>query len=283
MLARMLTRLIDAQQGWSAPLGGFLQRLFAAIFRPVRPIKDFLNGTWLGHPVHSALTDLPIGILTLVLVFDVLDLRQAADVSLLLGILAMTASAVAGVADYVDTAGVTRNRATVHSSLMVVGLVVLLVSLVLRLGGPADRIVPVLLDFVGYGIVTAGAYVGGEVVYMLGNMVNRHAWRSGGERWQALDVAEIPEGVPTRAKAGAQTLVLVRQGETILALHDTCAHAGGPLSQGRLVGDSIECPWHQSRYRLSDGHRTQGPTTFDQPAYEVRPTDAGGWEARRTG
>jgi nitrite reductase/ring-hydroxylating ferredoxin subunit/uncharacterized membrane protein len=283
MLARMLTRLIDAQQGWSAPLGGFLQRLFAAIFRPVRPIKDFLNGTWLGHPVHSALTDLPIGILTLVLVFDVLDLRQAADISLLLGILAMTASAVAGVADYVDTAGVTRNRATVHSSLMVVGLVVLLVSLVVRQGGAGDRLVPVLLDFIGYGIVTAGAYVGGEVVYMLGNMVNRHAWRAGGERWQALDVAEIPEGAPARAKAGAQTLVLVRQGETVLALHDTCAHAGGPLSQGRLVGDSIECPWHQSRYRLSDGHRTQGPTTFDQPAYEVRRTEAGGWEARRTG
>lgn len=282
MLARMLTRLIDAQQGWSAPLGGFLQRIFAAIFRPVRPIKDFLNGTWLGHSVHSALTDLPIGILTLVLVFDVLDLRQAADIALLVGVLALIASAVAGLADYVDTEDLTRNRATVHASLMVVGLVVLIVSLLLRAGGPADRLVPVLLDFIGYGIVTAGAYVGGEVVYALGNMVNRHAWRAGGERWQPLDVAEIPEGVPTKAKAGAQTLVLVRQGDTILALHGTCAHAGGPLSQGRLVGDQIECPWHQSRYRLSNGHRAQGPTTFDQPAYEVRRAEGGGWEARRS-
>jgi nitrite reductase/ring-hydroxylating ferredoxin subunit/uncharacterized membrane protein len=231
--------------------------------------------------VHGALTDLPIGILTLGLVFDVLDLRQAADIAVLLGILTIIASAVAGYADYADTEGLPRNRATVHSALMIVGLIVLIVSLLLRRGDPADRFVPVLLAFVTYGIITAGAYVGGEVVYALGNMVNRHAWRSGGDKWQALDVTDVPEGVPTKARAGAQALVLVRQGDTILALHDTCAHAGGPLSQGKLVGDAIECPWHQSRYQLSNGHRTQGPTTFDQPAYEVRRADAGGWEARR--
>ena len=91
----------------------------------------------------------------------------------------------------------------------------------------------------------------------------------------------IPEGRPIKAKLGINQLVLVRQGETILALHDTCAHAGGPLNEGKLVDGQIECPWHYSRYRMENGHVTRGPSVYDQPAYEVRAKDGGGWEARR--
>jgi nitrite reductase/ring-hydroxylating ferredoxin subunit len=172
--------------------------------------------------------------------------------------------------------------ATVHSVLMTTAAVLYLISAIMRLGGPADRTVPVVLSVVAFLILTAGAYVGGEVVYTLGNMVNRHAWRFHGQpKWQALDVTEIPEGVPTKAKAGAQALVLVREGETIHAMHDVCAHAGGPLSEGRIVDGCIECPWHFSRYELATGYKKAGPTTYDQPRYEVRRTEAGGYEALR--
>ncbi len=282
MLARFLIRLIDAQSGWARPFGDFNHRWLAAIFRPLRFLKDFLNGKWLGHPVHGALTDLPVGIFTMLIVFDLLGLRQAADVSLWFGLLTLVGAAVAGLADYTDTDGRARTVATVHGTLMTLAGVLYLVSGVMRLGGPADVMVPVVLSFVAYGVMTAGAYVGGEVVYTLGNMINRHAWRFWGEpRWQALDVTEIPEGVPTKAKAGAQTLVLVRRGETIHALHDVCAHAGGSLSEGPVVDDCIECPLHQSRYELATGYKRQGPTTYDQPRYEVRRSATGGWEALR--
>src|SRR5439155_16308537 len=133
----------------------------------------------------------------------------------------------------------------------------------------------------------AGAYVGGDVVYVLGNMVSRHAFRGAGTKWIALEPAEteggdIPEGRPIKAKLGINALVLVRQGERILALHETCAHAGGPLSEGTLMDGTIQCPWHGSRYRLENGHLVSGPSVYDQPAYEVRARDGGGWEARRT-
>ena len=91
----------------------------------------------------------------------------------------------------------------------------------------------------------------------------------------------IPEGRPIKAKLGINQLVLVRQGERILALHDVCAHAGGPLSEGKLVDGQIECPWHYSRYRMANGDVTRGPSVYHQPAYEVRAKDGGGWEARR--
>ncbi|MDQ3408336.1 MAG: Rieske (2Fe-2S) protein [Chloroflexota bacterium] len=281
MLARFFTRLIDAQGIWARPLGGFVQRILKAIFGPLHLVKDFLNGKWLGHSLHAALSDLPIGIYTLVLVFDVLGQREAAGIALFLGILAHAAAAVAGFADYTDTDGRPRMVATVHSTLMSVAIVIYIASLVMR-SNSGDQTVPIVLSFVGYGLVTAGAYVGGEVAYTLGNMVNRHAWRfMGAGKWQALDVTEIAEGVPVKAKAGALTLVLVRYGETIHALHDTCAHAGGPLSEGTIVDGCIECPWHGSRFELVTGYRKRSPTTYDQPRFEVRVSESGGWEARR--
>ena len=118
-------------------------------------------------------------------------------------------------------------------------------------------------------------------MFALGNMVDRHAWRPAGAKWSPLEVGDVPEGVPIKAKLGIQNLVLVRQGDTILALHDQCAHAGGPLSGGRIVDGCIECPWHQSRFELATGRRRRGPTVYDQPAYEVRPAEAGGYEVRR--
>ena len=282
MLGRALTRLIDAQAGWARPFGDWLHGLVAAIFGRMVTVRSFLNGTWLGHPLHAVLTDVPIGALTVVIVLDVLGQPVGADIALVLGILAMLASAVIGFADYSVTDGKARVRATVHSTLMIVALVLYLVSLALRAGSPVDRTAPIALSIVAYLVLSAGGFVGGDVAYVLGNMVDRHAWRPAGAKWAPLEVGDLPEGQLVKAKLGAQNLVLVRQGETILALHDQCAHAGGPLSGGRIVDGPVECPWHQSRYELTTGQRRRGPTVYDQPTYEVRPAEAGGYEARRS-
>lgn len=288
MLARWLIGLMDAQAVWTKPLGDLAHKFLFWLFHLMPPVRDFLNGRWLGHPLHAVLTDAPVGILFLVVVFDILGEGGAAAVALTLGILAMLAAALAGFADYADTDGRARERATLHSTLMILALLVYLVSLVLRIGaGSPAPATAVWLSIFAFLILSAGAYVGGDVVYMLGNMVSRHAFRGAGTRWIALEPAEmdaagqIPEGRPIKAKLGINQLVLVRHGEKILALHDTCAHAGGPLNEGKLVDGQVECPWHYSRYRLENGHVTQGPSVYDQPAYEVRPKEGGGWEARR--
>jgi nitrite reductase/ring-hydroxylating ferredoxin subunit/uncharacterized membrane protein len=284
MIGRLLLRIMRAQFGWAKPLGDFNVRWLHALFRPIRPVKDFLHGKWLGHSVHALLTDLPIGALSLTVLFDLLDLREAADISLIVGVLGMVAAAVAGAADYADTDDDPRAAATVHATLMVVSLVFYLVSLWLRLGTSAvgERTFAIFTELVAYGFLLAGAYVGGELVFALGNMINRHAWRFGTKsEWTKLDVTDIPEDKPTAAKAGAQSLVVARVGETVYALHAQCAHAGGPLAEGKIVDGCVECPWHFSRYDLATGKRTQGPTTFDQPRYQVRKADGGGWEVKR--
>jgi nitrite reductase/ring-hydroxylating ferredoxin subunit/uncharacterized membrane protein len=283
MIGRLITRLVDAQAGWARPLGEFNHRWLTALFRPIRPVKDFLNGTWLGHPVHSALTDVPIGGLTVAIVLDVIGQPVGADIALLVSVLAMLAAAVTGFADYTDTDGTARMRATVHSTLMIAALVLFAISLLVRAGNPPDRTVAVVLLVAGYLVISLGAAVGGDLVYLIGTQVNRHAWRGAGAKWVPLDLGDltdIPQGGPTKAKAGANTLILIRTGETVLALHEQCAHAGGPLSEGRIVDGCIECPWHGSRFRLENGHVARGPSMYDQPVYESRQADTG-WEVRR--
>lgn len=281
-MARFFTRLIDAQRPWSRPLGDLVHKFVHWLFHQMKPIHNFLNGTWLGHPLHAVLTDVPIGAFTIVIILDVLDQRYAADVALAFGVLAMIGAAVAGYADYADTDGLPRERATVHSTVMIVALVVYIASIFLRWGTTGDRTAAIATSIVGYLLVTVGAYIGGDVVYALGNMVDRHAFRSRGTKWAAVEApALIVENTPTKAKMGAQTLVLVRSGEAVIALHETCAHAGGPLSEGTIVNGCIECPWHGSRFELSSGHLKRGPSVYDQPRYELRKTEAGGWEGRR--
>ena len=286
-MARLLARLVALNDGWARPFGEFNRRWISAILRPLGPIKDLLHGRWLGHPLHGAATDLPIGLLLGAVILDLLGQTAAADIVLLATIVTMLLAALTGMADYADTSGTALTRATLHSTLMVVALVLLVISAVIRAGGPADRTVPVALSIIGFLIVSAGAFVGGDVVYVLGNMVSRHAFRGAGTKWIRLDTGEVndlatlPEATPTKMRAGINDLVVVRIGDTVQALHAVCAHAGGPLDQGTIVDGCVECPWHASRFRLTDGLVRQGPSVYDQPSYEIRSAEGGGYEVRR--
>ena len=289
-MSRFLTRLMALNDGWAKPFGDFNHRWVSALFRPMRPIRDFLNGTWLGHPLHPAATDIPIGALLVAVVLDFVGPPGSAFWPVVVGALFLAASAVTGLADYADTDGTARTRATLHATTMVIGTLFVLVSLVLRLVEPEHLAngAAVATLLIGFLVLTAGAYVGGDVVFVLGNMVSRHAFRGAGTKWirldtmDVMDLATLPEATPMKMRAGINDLAVVRIGDTIHALHAQCAHAGGPMAEGTVTPDGcLECPWHGSRFRLADGRQARGPAVYDQPAYEVRQAEAGGYEVRR--
>ncbi|MFO7532741.1 MAG: Rieske (2Fe-2S) protein [Candidatus Limnocylindrales bacterium] len=278
-----MTRLIDAQERWARPLGARGQRWLRPLFDRWRGAKDVLNGTWLGHPLHPSLVAVPIGTLTLMLVLDVIGQDVAADVALGLALLALVATAISGSADAVDLQGRPRTAATVHAATMVLATLLLLLSFLLRLIAGDDRGLAVVLGFAGYAVLVFGGYVGGELTYTLGAGVNRHAWRERlANDWQAIGAVEIADGKPVRVEVRGQTMVLVRDGEAVHALLETCAHAGGPLSKGRVVDGCIECPWHQSRFDLRDGRVRKGPSVYDQPTFGLRRVESGEWEIRES-
>ena len=178
----------------------------------------------------------------------------------------MLAAAVTGAADYTDTDGKRPDPRHPHATLMVIGAAgAARLPRISRAGEPTDRTVPVALSILGFLIVTAGAFVGGDVVYVFGNMVSRHAYRGAGTKWIRLDVGEVadlatlPEATPTKAKAGINDLVLVRVGDTIQALHAVCSHAGGPLAQGHLRRWLHRMPL--ARLALPDERRARPPRT----------------------
>ena len=280
MIRRFVNRNLLDKWGWGVGIADFYSAISRFILRPTW-LRSFLHGTWLGHPLHPLLTDVPIGGLTIALVLDLFGVYDGANWATGLGLLGLVAAAIAGFVDLDETDGKPRQYGGVHSTIMLAAILVYVVSMLVRLGvTPGSPTESTIIAAVGCLLIVGGAYIGGDLVFTFGNMVDRHAWRSGGTKWAALDVAEVPERQPTKARAGALSLVLVRRGDKIDALHDTCSHAGCSLSEGSVVGDTIKCPCHGSRFKLADGSVVVGPATFDQPAYEVRRAE-GKLEARR--
>jgi nitrite reductase/ring-hydroxylating ferredoxin subunit len=84
-----------------------------------------------------------------------------------------------------------------------------------------------------------------------------------------LAEGELGHASPRRVEARGVPIVLVRRGDRIHALAESCAHLGGPLSEGRVEADAIRCPWHGSLFALDDGRVLEGPSTFRQTCFEV--------------
>ena len=81
-----------------------------------RGVKDFLNGTWLGHPLHPVVTDIPVGAWTVALVLDALGERRAAKIAVGIGLLGAVGAAVSGLTDWIDTYGKPRRLGVVHAA-----------------------------------------------------------------------------------------------------------------------------------------------------------------------
>jgi NAD(P)H-dependent nitrite reductase small subunit len=67
-------------------------------------------------------------------------------------------------------------------------------------------------------------------------------------------------------------IALFNLGGRFYALDDTCPHAGGPLSEGSIEGEDVECPWHGSRFNLETGEATAPPAAESVARYNVRVT-----------
>jgi nitrite reductase/ring-hydroxylating ferredoxin subunit len=85
-----------------------------------------------------------------------------------------------------------------------------------------------------------------------------------------LSESNLPDGKPVRVDHNGTPILLVRSGSQIYALGETCSHLGGPLSEGKLEGEIIQCPWHGSRFSIRDGHVIDGPAVHPQPCLEAR-------------
>ena len=50
-----------------------------------------------------------------------------------------------------------------------------------------------------------------------------------------------------------ERVAIFRNGDTLSAVHNVCAHQNGPLGEGKIVAGCITCPWHGFQYNPHDG------------------------------
>lgn len=273
------------------PLDEKLQKLLdKTLYGGGRPsaqkARNFLNGTWLGEPLHVVLTDVPIGAWTVAMACDALDLildrgqfAYACETSIGIGLVAAAGAAVTGMTDWSDVDPPARRVGLIHGLLNLSGTALFATSLFLRkkklLG--SGRIMSVL----GYAVMSYAAHLGGKLVYEHRVGVDRTDGEAFPEQFAAvLPEANLIDGQLTRAMYQDTPILLVRRGDRIFALAETCSHFSGPLSEGKLEGDTVVCPYHFSRFALEDGRVMDGPAVHPQPCLEVR-TRNGRIEVRR--
>ena len=162
-------------------------------------LKDFLQGKWLGHPLHPALVHVPMGLFPAALVFDVLSragiggnaMARTSFACVAAGLLVALISAPAGMADWLavkpgrpaHTIGLT------HMGLNVVAIVLWAVNLGLRWGdvGSRPRVAwgELALSILGTALVLVSGYLGSRMVFDQGTGVARYSKK----RWRELALA----------------------------------------------------------------------------------------------
>ncbi len=270
---------VISRQDWLKPVEKTLTLLArATLERPssfAQKVRNFLHGTWLGHPLHPAITDVPLGAWTAATIFDIYEastgddaLAAGADTAVKVGLIGAGCAAVAGFTDWHFTYEKPRRVGALHALINVAATACYLGSWWQRRQG--DRRAGLTSGFVGYGLSILGAYLGGHLVFNERIGVN-HAPEELPTKFTAVMAEkDLTEGKMHKAEVDGVPIFLVRKEDHIFAMAEKCSHLGGPLSEGKFDGETVECPWHYSKFAIEDGRIIAGPAAYRQPCFEVR-------------
>jgi nitrite reductase/ring-hydroxylating ferredoxin subunit/uncharacterized membrane protein len=253
-------------------------KLQAGVYAAVRPqrLRDLLHGTWLGHPVHPVLVQVPVGAFVSSAVLDLLPgRRRSSTVLVALGTAGSVPAVAAGLADWSQMTRDRRRVGLVHAAANTVAVGLYAASLLARLRGRSAR--GKALGFAGLAVAGAGAYLGGHLAYAQAGGTNQAApevVRIPEDWTEVTSLSSLPEGKPAVRTVGDVAVLLYRQGDRVTAMIERCGHETGPLGAGEVTGSGADacviCPWHGSTFRLVDGRVVHGPAGNDQPVLRSR-------------
>jgi NADPH-dependent 2,4-dienoyl-CoA reductase/sulfur reductase-like enzyme/nitrite reductase/ring-hydroxylating ferredoxin subunit len=70
---------------------------------------------------------------------------------------------------------------------------------------------------------------------------------------------DLPPDSLVGVDRGESRILLIRRDDTVSAFDGSCPHAGAPLAEGVLDGDTVICPWHKAAFCLSTGACLEPP------------------------
>ncbi|MGY1736354.1 Rieske 2Fe-2S domain-containing protein [Geodermatophilus sp. SYSU D00684] len=250
-----------------------------AVLRPAA-LKDALHGTWLGHPLHPVLVQVPVGSWTSAGLLDAVPpLRPAATVLIATGVAVSVPAAMSGAADWSEQEVGVRRLGALHAVSNVAALSLYVGSLVARAKGRGT--LGRVLAYAGLGIATGSAAIGGHMSYAQSSGASHAATAARALTSDWIDLGpldDLPEGRPALRTAGgsgvAAPLAAVRRGGRVDVFVGACSHLAGPLYEGAVEEvrghECLVCPWHGSAFDLENGEPRRGPAANPQEKLEVR-------------
>ena len=265
-----------------------------AVQSALRPqlVKDLLHGTWLGHPVHPVLAQVPVGTWLSAGLLDLVPpLRPAATTLIGVGVAAAVPTALAGAADWSEAGTGVRRLGALHAAANSAALGLYVGSLIARSKGRGA--LGRGLAYAGLGIAGSSAAIGGHMTYSQSSGVSHSATAARALTSDWIDLGpldDLPDGRPAlRTGTGTSTavpLAVVRRGARVDVFVGACSHLSGPLYEGSVEevrGEQcLVCPWHDSAFDLDSGAPRRGPAANAQEKLEVR-MEAGRVQARPAG
>jgi nitrite reductase/ring-hydroxylating ferredoxin subunit len=86
---------------------------------------------------------------------------------------------------------------------------------------------------------------------------------------KVAEAKDLPPGKGAAFQVEGQSIALFNVAGTFYAIDDTCPHSGGPLSEGKVEGEKVTCPWHEADFDLRTGKVLCGPAFEDIRSYKV--------------
>jgi len=244
------------------------------------------------HPIHPILVSFPIGLYFASLIFDVIgaarewpSLWSAAWYCILAGNIMAVAAAIAGAVDLfsvVPPNSSARSRGTKHAILNILVLL-LFVSVAAYRGGPTARPdqTSFILSGIGIFCLVISSWLGETLVFR--NQIGVDRRFANGAKWRTITLHdwnspvcnddELAPGQMLLATIQGARVAVGRCPEGLVAFDDRCTHKGGSLSDGALVGCTVQCPWHGSQFDVHTGIAIAGPATDAIKTYDAEVRD----------
>ncbi|WP_431935897.1 Rieske 2Fe-2S domain-containing protein [Micromonospora sp. RP3T] len=256
-------------------VGDRVQRVVQGTLRSQR-VRDALHGVWLGHPLHPAMVQVPVGAWISAAVVDLLPgQRRAATALVGLGTVSALPAAVAGWNDWAALSRDQRRIGLVHAGANIVGLTLYAGSLAARLNGRHG--LGRALAYLGLSAAGGGAYLGGHLAYKQGAQVSQSVsdLHLIGDGWHPVgDLNSLPQRELVTREIDDVSVILYRHGDDVTVMLERCPHQSGPLGEGevrQIDGHAcVVCPWHGSAFRLNGGEVVHGPAANDQVVLPTR-------------